>query len=569
MILDGLPTTVLEAALIVGLAFAGACTTSRDPAGFENGMVVSAQKLASEVGVEILRRGGNAVDAAVATSYALAVALPSAGNVGGGGFMLIRFPDGSSRAIDYREQAPGRAHRDMFLDEDGEFIQDLTRVGALAAGVPGTVAGTLHALSAYGTMSPADVIAPAIAMARDGWVLDRPMGGERLARFPSTNRVFNKPDGAAYSPGEIWVQPDLARTLAAIAEQGRDGFYKGRTADLIVQTMEEHGGLISHSDLDGYTVRERVPLEGTYRGYGVLSMPPVSSGGVTLMQALNILERFDLGASGSNSPRTLHLMAEAMRRGFADRNRYVADPDFVEVPSEALVSKAYADVRAEDLDPDRATPSDQVAHGEVDVVISESNETTHFSVIDRNGMAVAVTTTINSAFGSLLVVDGAGFLLNNQMGDFSPKTGVANHSGHVYGEANGIEPHKRMISSQTPTIVTKDGKPFLVLGADGSGRIITAVLQTIVNVIDHGMTIDEAVRAPRIHHQWLPDRIEYEVESDGGIPPEVVATLEALGHQVMPRKHGNVHALMIAPETGRITGIAEPRRTPPGAAAGY
>jgi gamma-glutamyltranspeptidase/glutathione hydrolase len=540
-----------------------------DPGTYRNGLVVSAHELASQVGIDVMRNGGNAVDAAVATFYALAVVLPSAGNIGGGGFMVIRTPDGESFAIDFREQAPGRAYRDMFLDENGDFVQDLTRVGALAAGVPGSVAGTLHALELHGTMNREEVIRPAIGLARDGWVLNQDMGGERFAQFPSSQAVFNKPDGTRYLTGEVWAQPDLAETLGAIAEEGRSGFYGGWVADRIVETMEAHGGLISHEDLRGYEVKERVPLQGSYRGYDIVSMPPVSSGGITLIGALNILERYDLAGMQQGQGETLHLMAEAMRRSFADRNWYIADPDFVDVPRDVLVSKEYGDHRASDIDPERATPSDQITHGDVDVAVSESNETTHFSVVDGDGMAVSVTTTINSAYGSLLVVDGAGFLLNNQMGDFSARAGVPNHSGHVYSDANSIEPGKRMISSQTPTIVAKDGKNFLVVGGDGSGRIITAVLQTIVNVIDHGMGIEDAVIAPRIHHQWLPDHIEYEEESGGGVPPAALVQLEAMGHTLIARRHGNIHALMIDPETGWFTGIAEPRRNPSGKAVGY
>ena len=547
-----------------------ACSSNEPPPGsYQNGLVVSAHELASRVGVEILKEGGNAVDAAVATSYALAVVHPSAGNIGGGGFMLIRTPDGVTTGIDYREQAPADAHPDMFLDDNGDVIQELTRSGALAAGVPGAVAGTLFALEKYGTKSRTEVIGPAIELARNGWILDRPMGGEEFMQFPSTNSVFNHADGTAHEPGERWVQSDLARTLTSIVDQGNDGFYRGETADLIVATMHANGGIISHDDLDNYEVREKVPVHGTYRGYGIVSMPPVSSGGTTLIELLNILERYDLRSAGHNETETLHLLAESMRRGFADRNWYIADPDFVDVPTDELIDKDFADIRAADINQDRATPSTAIAHGDVDLVISESNETTHFSVVDRDGMAVAVTTTINSAYGSKLLVDGAGFLLNNQMGDFSSKVGVPNHSGHVYGEANGIEPGKRMISSQTPTIVTKDGANYLVLGAAGSGRIITAVLQTIVNVVDFDMSIADAVSAARIHHQWFPDQIEYETESGGGISPAALSDLQSLGHSLTPKEHGKVHALMIDPETGSITGMADPRRDPDGAAVGY
>ncbi len=555
--------------ILASLCILLACSEVQVPSGFyKNGLVVSGHKLASQVGMEILKMGGNAVDAAVATSYALAVVLPTAGNIGGGGFMLIRTPDGFTTAIDYREKAPGKAYRDMYLDENGEFVKHLARTGALAAGVPGTVAGTLYALEKYGSLGRTEVMRPAIELAKRGWVLDRKMGGKKFKQFPSTNSVFNKPDGTAYEPGELWVQLDLAQTLTAIAEKGIDGFYKGKTADHIVNTMNQYSGLISHSDLESYNVLERTPLTGTYRGYGIVSMPPVSSGGTTLIEILNILERYDIKSLGFAQPETLHLLAESMRRAFADRNYYIADPDFVEVPSAVLISKKYANERAKDIDVEHATPSKQVTHGDVSAILSESPETTHFSVVDRNGMSVAVTTTLNGGYGSYLVVEGAGFLLNNQMGDFSAKAGVPNYAGLVYGDTNSIKPHKRMISSQTPTIVTKDGTNFMVLGAAGSGRIITAVLQTILNVIDHGMDIGEAVTAPRIHHQWFPDRIEYESQPNG-ITEETIKRLEALGHTLMPREHGQIHAVMIDPKTGLFTGYADLRRNPPGAAVGY
>jgi gamma-glutamyltranspeptidase/glutathione hydrolase len=464
------------------------------PSGaFENGVVVSAHELASQVGVDILKKGGNAVDAAVAVSYALAVVHPEAGNVGGGGFMVIRAPDGRATTIDYREKAPGKAHRDMYLDEEGNVITRLTRDGALAAGVPGTVAGTMYALEKYGTMSREDVLGPAVELAEEGWILGKPMGGEKFKLFASSNAVFNKPDGSRYEKGELWIQKDLAATLKTIAERGRDGFYKGTVADLIVKTMEKYDGIITHEDLENYKCVERKPVSGTYRGYGIISMAPPSSGGICLIEMLNILERYDVGAYGRNSAETVHLMAETERRAFADRAEYIADPDFIGVPVKTLTSKKYADIRAKDISPLHATASAQVTCGDVTQVPRESNETTHYSIVDKDGMAVAVTTTLERGYGSYLVVEGAGFLLNNEMGDFSAKTGVPNSAGLVYGSANAIEANKRMLSSMTPTIVTKDGKNFMVIGTPGGPTIITTVLQCIMNVVDHRMTVQEVV----------------------------------------------------------------------------
>jgi len=535
------------------------------PGTFENGVVVSAHRLASEAGVDILKRGGNAVDAAVAVSYVLAVVHPEAGNIGGGGFMVIRTPGGRATAIDYREKAPGRAYRDMYLDEKGNVIKHLTRDGALAAGVPGAVAGTMYALEKYGTMSREEVLRPATELAEKGWILDRPMGGEKFKMFPPSDAVFNKPDGSRYEVGELWVQKDLAKTLQAIAKQGRDGFYKGTVAELIVKTMERYGGIITHEDLENYRCVERTPVTGTYRGYGIVSMAPPSSGGMSLIEMLNILERYDISASGWNTAKTVHLMAEAERRVFADRAEYIADPDFVEVPVKTLTSKRYADIRAKDIDPSHATASAQVTCGDVTHVPYESDETTHYSIVDKSGMAVAVTTTLERSYGSYLVVEGAGFLLNNEMGDFSAKTGVPNSAGLVYGNANAIEANKRMLSSMTPTIVAKNDQNFMVIGSPGGPTIITTVLQCIMNVIDHGMTIQQAVAARRFHHQWLPDRIEYEI---GAFSEETIAQLRKLGHALVSRSSiGNAQGILIDPETGRLTGQADPRKN--GAATGY
>jgi len=536
------------------------------PSGaFKNGVVVSAHRLASQAGVDILKKGGNAVDAAVAVSYVLAVVHPEAGNIGGGGFMVIRAPGGQATAIDYREKAPGKAHRDMYLDEEGNVITHLTRDGALAAGVPGTVAGTMYALEKYGTMSREEVLGPAVELAEKGWILDQPMGGEKFKLFASSNAVFNKPDGSRYEKGELWVQKDLAETLKIIAEHGRDGFYKGTVADILVRTMEKYDGIITHEDLENYRCVERTPVTGIYRGYHIVSMPPPSSGGISLIEMLNILERYDVGAYGWNSAETVHLMVEAERRAFADRAEYIADPDFIEVPIKTLTSKKYADIRAKDINPLYATPSAQVRCGDVAQVPYESDETTHYSIVDKDGMAVAVTTTLERSYGSYLVVEGAGFLLNNEMGDFSAKTGVPNSAGLVYGNANAIEANKRMLSSMTPTIVTKDGKNFMVIGSPGGPTIITTVLQCIMNVVDHGMTVREAIAAGRFHHQWLPDRIEYE---KGAFSGETIATLKGFGHSLTNVKRiGNAQGVLLDPKTGLLMGGPDPRRS--GAAIGY
>jgi len=536
------------------------------PSGtFENGVVVSAHRLASQAGVDILKKGGNAVDAAVAVSYVLAVVHPEAGNIGGGGFMVIRAPDGQATAIDYREKAPGKAHRDMYLDEEGNVITHLTRDGALAVGVPGTVAGTMYALEKYGTMSREEVLGPAVELAEKGWILDQPMGGEKFKMFPPSNAVFNKPDGSRYEKGELWVQKDLAETLKVIAEHGRDGFYKGTVADLLVRTMEKYDGVITREDLENYRCVERTPVTGTYRGYHIVSMPPPSSGGISLIEMLNILERYDVGAYGWNSTETVHLMVEAERRAFADRAEYIADPDFIEVPIKTLTSKKYADIRTKDINPLHATPSAQVRCGDVAQVPYESNETTHYSIVDKDGMAVAVTTTLERGYGSYLVVEGAGFLLNNEMGDFSAKTGVPNSDGLVYGNANAIEANKRMLSSMTPTIVAKDGRNFMVIGSPGGPTIITTVLQCIMNVVDHGMTVNEAIAAGRFHHQWLPDKIEYE---KGAFSEETIAALKGFGHSLKDVKQiGNAQGVLLDPRTGLLMGGPDPRRS--GAAIGY
>lgn len=511
---------------------------SLDPVRARNGMVVSATHTASEAGVEVLRKGGNAVDAAVATGFALAVTFPVAGNIGGGGFMVIRQADGTVTSFDYREKAPAAATRDMFLDAAGNMVPALSQRGYLASGVPGSVAGMLKAHATYGKLPLREVMAPAIRLAEQGFALtwrDAEMlnsAYEDFSAFPSTRKYFTKGDSTQrYQEGEVFVQKDLAEVLRRIRDQGHDGFYRGRTADLIVAEMQWGGGLISHADLAAYEAVERAPLVGTYRGYRVISMAPPSSGGVALLQLLNAVEPYNLRAMGAYASETLHLMGEAMRRVYADRAQWLGDPDYFDVPVEGLVDKGYMQARMRDFNPYRADTSHQVTHG--DPLAYESSETTHYSVVDADGNAVSVTTTINGGFGSYLVVDGAGFFLNNEMDDFSAKPGVPNMFGLVGSEANAIAPGKRMLSSMTPTIVEDpQGRLFMVIGTPGGSTIITTVFQVILNVIDHEMNIQEAVAAPRIHHQWLPDVFYFEPR---GLPKDVVRNLELRGWHVTER----------------------------------
>ncbi len=552
----------LPAIIVIGL-FTTGCTQNamldlprQDTNVFTDGIIVSAHPIASEIGAEVLRSGGNAVDAAVAVAYALAVVYPQAGNIGGGGFMVIRTADGDATVIDFREKAPGQAHRDMYLDENGEVIKKLSRDGALAAGVPGTVAGTMYALEKYGTMNRQALIRPAIELADYGWVLDRSISSEKFKEFPTTHVTFNRPDGSKYEKGDLWVQKDLAKTLKIIAEKGREGFYQGQVADLIVKTMQDYDGFITHQDLLNYQPVERRPVTGTYRGYGIVSMSPPSSGGITMIEILNILEKYNIKDLGWNTPETVHLIVEAERRAYADRNQYIADPDFIDVPIEQLTSKKFARMRSADINPQRATPSDQVTYGQVTPPPYESEDTTHFSVVDKDGTAVAVTYTIERSYGSYLVVEGAGFLLNNQMGDFSAKIGVPNSSGLVYGAANAIQADKRMLSSMTPTIITKNGKNRMVIGSPGGSTIITTVLQCVMNVIDHDMTIEQAVTAGRFHHQWLPDKIRHEKNA---FTPDTIEKLKAMGHTLETRSLGDAQGVIIDTKRGLLYGGPDPR----------
>jgi gamma-glutamyltranspeptidase / glutathione hydrolase len=531
------------------------------------GMVSSTDRVASEIGVEMLRRGGNAFDAAAAVHFALAVVNPEAGNIGGGGFLVATLPDGQRVALDFRETAPMAAHADMFLDDAGNVTQ-ASVVGHLASGVPGSVGGMWEAHRRYGALPWADVVAPALNLADGIVVHDRlasslRSAASRLRQFPATAAAF-LPDGSPPRVGDRFSQPDLRETLRRIARAGRDGFYRGETADLIVAEMRRGGGLITHEDLDRYRAVWREPVEVEYRGYRVVSMPPSSSGGPTLGLMLNILEGYDLAGAGFLSRDHVHLFTEASRRAFADRNVYLADPDFVDVPLADMVSERYAAERRQEIRPDRATPSAQTEPGLGPPPV-ESEHTTHYSVIDAHGNAVAVTTTINSLYGSRVTVAGAGFLLNNEMDDFTARPGVPNQFGLVQGAANAIEPGKRMLSAMTPTIVLDVlGQPRLLVGSPGGPTIISTVAQVISNMVDFGMTLPEAVAAPRLHHQHLPDVLRYERD---GLAPDVVSALQSMGHQVdgRPGFQGDVTAIVVEPD-GSFLGVADPRRG--GAAVG-
>ena len=521
------------------------------PAIAADGMVASQEARATRIGVEVLSRGGNAVDAAVAVGFALAVTLPRAGNLGGGGFMLVHLAARNETiAIDYRETAPAAATPTMFLGGNGEPDARLSRDTGLAAGVPGTVAGLAEAHRRYGSgrFGLAELIAPAIRLARDGIPVDEdladslPAAARRLGRFPSSARIFLKPDGAAPRRGETLVQADLARSLEAIAQRGPAGFYEGTIAERIVAALGAHGGIMTPEDLRAYRPVIREVVRGRYRGYDIASMPPPSSGGVHLIQLLNLLEPYDLAGMGHNSARTIHVMVEAMKLAYADRAQHLGDPDSVSVPVRGLVSRAYADRLRPLIDLSRARPAAEIRPG--DPAPHEGDQTTHFSVVDRAGNAVANTYTLNFSYGLGLVADGTGILLNNEMDDFAAKAGASNAYGLVQGAANLPAPGRRPLSSMTPTILFRDGKVAMVTGSPGGSRIITITLQAILNVVDHRMNIAEAVAAPRVHHQWLPDAIDVE----RGISVDTLALLAGLGHRIQPRPaFGNVNAILATP----------------------
>jgi len=532
----------------------------------KQGVVVSQQPHATAVGLEVLRSGGNAVDAAVAVALTLAVTFPQAGNLGGGGFMVLRRPDGQVATIDFRERAPKAATRDMYLKPDGSVDNDKVQVGVTAAGVPGSPAGLLHALQKFGTKNLSEVAKPAIRLAREGFVVDahlaRSLHAKRkvLGRFAATRAVFFDGD-APHQQGDVLVQEDLAATLERFAARGLKGFYSGPTADFMVKHMVAAGGFVSHDDLKGYEAREREALTIDYRGYEVISMGPPSSGGVAMMQMLNMLRPYDLKALEYGSSDYIHLLTEVMRRAYADRSRWLGDPDYYDVPVAGLLSAEYAAELGKTINLKSVS---EVAPG-LPKGAKEGDDTTHFSVVDKDGFAVSCTTTINSTFGACAVCDGAGFFWNNEMDDFSAKPGVPNQFGLVGGKANAIEPGKRMLSSMTPTIVCKDGAVRYVLGAPGGGRIITGVMQVLLNRIDHGMPLERAVRAPRIHHQWRPNEIQWEALA---LPRDVRAALRAKGHEfgARPRGIAQVFAAEVLSDGTRI-GVADHRSG--GAAAAY
>jgi gamma-glutamyltranspeptidase/glutathione hydrolase len=535
-----------------------------------NGMVASQEAMATEVGVDILEAGGNAVDAAVGVGFALAVTLPAAGNLGGGGFMLVHdATTGRTDAIDYREKAPAAATRDMFLDAEGNADSNLSRFTPLAIGVPGTPSGLALALERHGTMSLEDVMAPAIRLAEDGFEVSAELSEslkasqERLTQWPSTAKVFYKPDGSAYEPGETLKQPDLAASLRAIAEEGPAAFYEGRIGAMIAEAVEDAGGIITADDLALYDAVVRAPVAGTYRGYDILSMPPPSSGGTHIVQILNILEGYDIAAMGAGSAETIHLMAEAMKRAYADRSEYLGDSDFVDVPVAELTSKIYAEARRSEIDPERATPSETIAPVE-SLLPYESPQTTHFSVIDSEGNAVSNTYTLNFGFGVGLVAEGTGILLNNEMDDFSAKPGVPNAYGLIGGDANAVESEKRPLSSMSPTLVLKDGEVFLATGSPGGSRIITTTLQVIMNVVDHGMNVAEASIFPRVHHQWLPEELRVEE----GLSLDTLRLLEELGYNVTVKEAMGSTQSILRRDDGALFGASDTRR-PTALTAGY
>ena len=529
------------------------------PVWAKNGMVATQEALASDIGLQILKDGGNAVDAGVAVGFALAVTLPRAGNIGGGGFMMIYdAKQGKTVALDYREKAPSSATRDMYLDSAGNAVSDLSRYHGLAVGVPGTVAGLLKALEDHGTMSREQVMAPAIALAENGIEVTAGLSeslealSDRLQKWPSTKKIFFKPDGSAYQPGERLKQPELARSLKLIAAQGADGFYKGETASKLVKAVTDAGGRMSLQDLANYEAIARVPVKGDYRGYEIVSMPPPSSGGIHIIQILNILEGYPLKDYGQNSAQTIHLMAEAMQLAYADRAEYLGDSDFIDVPDSGLTSQAYADKLRGLIDPNKATPASTIKAN--NPLPYESDQTTHFSIVDKDGNAIANTYTLNFSYGTGLVAEGTGILLNNEMDDFSAKPGVPNGYGLLGGEANAVEANKRPLSSMSPTLVFKDSKPYIVTGSPGGSRIITTVTQVISNVLDHDMNIAEATHAPRIHDQWLPDEIRIEK----ALNVDTIKKLESMGHTVSPQATmGSTQSIMITPDG--VYGSSDPR----------
>jgi gamma-glutamyltranspeptidase/glutathione hydrolase len=541
---------------------------ANQPTRARHGMVISQNDIASQVGVDVMKAGGNAVDAAVATAFALAVTHPTAGNIGGGGFLVFRPRTGEPEAYDFREAAPAKADAKMWLDEKGEYSYEKHHESHLAVGVPGTVAGLHLAWKEHGSLSWEKLMEPAIRLAREGFPVTDGLAAsivedwERLKRYPATVAQFSH-GGTPYQIGESLKQPDLAETLVRISEAGPAGFYEGETAELIEKEMGKNGGLITRADLKAYRAKKRVPIRGTYRGYEIISMPPPSSGGIALVEMLNILEGYDLAADGFGSARSLHRMAEAMRRAYSDRAHYLGDPDFnPDIPADRLTSKDYAAELRKSIHLDVASKSSPESF----TWPTESPETTHFSVVDADRNAVSVTYTLEYGYGSGIVVPGAGFLLNNEMGDFNAGPGLTNEEGLIGTAPNLAQPGKRMLSSMTPTILAKDGELFMVTGSPGGRTIINTVLQTILNVVDHGMNAQAAVDAGRIHHQWLPDRINYERQA---FSPDTLNILKWLGHDLREIEgQGVAQVIVVNRKDGMLEGGVD-LRAPDGGAASY
>ena len=575
------------AALLLATFFAAPAPTLADhnPVHAPHAIVASIDELASRAGAEIMQKGGNAIDAAVATGFALAVVYPQAGNLGGGGFMLIRMADGKTHFIDFREEAPAAATADMYLDAQGNVIEGASEYGYKAIGVPGSVAGLVYAEKQYGKLTLPQVMAPAIRLAREGFALQWQEARDlredsHLADYPESRRIFQR-DGNYYKQYEIFRQPDLARTLERIAKNP-DDFYRGAMAHELAAAIQQGGGLVTADDLARYQVKEREPVRGTYRGYEIISAPPPSSGGTVLIETLNILEGYDLAKAGSRSAESVHLTAEAFRRAFFDRAEFLGDPDFTKLPIAELTDKKYAEAWRATIDPDHATPSKDLQHPAIFQTLAQSDSqqsqqnhqqptppresphTTHYSVVDADGNAVAVTTTINDWFGSRVTATGLGFLLNDEMDDFSAKAGVPNGDGLIQGAANSIGPGKRPLSSMTPTIVLKDGKLFLVLGSPGSSRIITTVALAIMGVVDYGMNIQEAIDAPRFHNQWMPDVLSVEA----WFAPDAIHALEKMGYKIVVGLHedgslspywSDAECIAIDPKTSERLGASDGR----------
>ncbi|WP_282630108.1 gamma-glutamyltransferase [Empedobacter sedimenti] len=525
---------------------------------YKNGVVVTAHPEASKVGVEILKKGGNAIDASIAVQFALAVVYPNAGNIGGGGFLVYRDAKGKTDALDYREKAPLKASEDMYWDKNGNAITDLSLYGQFAAGVPGTVDGMVKAHEKYGKLNWKELVQPAINLAQKGFKITKQQASELTNKhndFVKYNQKINAlTSKSSWKEGDLLIQKDLANTLKLIQQKGRAGFYEGKTADLIVKEMKSGNGIISHEDLKEYQSVWRTPVSGNYKGLKVISMPPPSSGGIALVSLFQSIEDYPINKWGFQADSTIQVMVEAERRVYADRAEHLGDPDFIKVPQKQLLDKSYNVNRMKDFSFDKATPSSAIKAGEM--IGKESMETTHYVIVDKDGNAASVTTTLNNSYGSLVVVEGAGFLLNDEMDDFSVKPGTPNLYGLVGGKANAIEPSKRMLSSMTPSILEKDGKLFMVVGTPGGSTIITSVFQAILNVVDFGMTMQEAVAAPRFHHQWLPDQIDYEPNA---ISENVRETLKQKGYKLKERKpYGRVEGILVNKD-GTYQAGADPR----------